>query len=179
MTVVCFGDSNTWGYDPRDVYGEPYPHIWTDILGDISGFQIVNQGSNGRQIPQYPYCPPHNTDLLTVMLGTNDLLQGIHPDEICMNMERFLKSVSISPEKLFVIAPPPLKRGEWVPNDNLIHASILLSEGYRSLCARLGVLFADAGEWDIPLAYDGVHFAEEGHMIFAHSLYHFLRDNVR
>ena len=27
--------------------------------------------------------------------------------------------------------------------------------------------FADAGEWDIPLAFDGVHFTEEGHRRFA------------
>ena len=34
----------------------------------------------------------------------------------------------------------------------------------------LGIRFADAGKWDIPLAYDGVHFTEKGHRAFAAGL---------
>ena len=25
MKIICFGDSNTWGYDPRSYLGERYP----------------------------------------------------------------------------------------------------------------------------------------------------------
>ena len=39
-----------------------------------------------------------------------------------------------------------------------------------ALAERLGVRFADAGKWDIPLAYDGVHFTEQGHKAFAAGL---------
>ena len=45
-----------------------------------------------------------------------------------------------------------------------------LSRQYEALAERLGVRFADAGEWDINLAYDGVHFTEEGHARFADGL---------
>ena len=34
----------------------------------------------------------------------------------------------------------------------------------------LGVHFADAGDWDISLAYVGVHFTEQGHQAFAAGL---------
>ena len=34
----------------------------------------------------------------------------------------------------------------------------------------LGIRFADAGKWDIPLSYDGVHFTEQGHKAFAAGL---------
>ena len=35
-------------------------------------------------------------------------------------------------------------------------------------CALLsGADFADAGEWEIPLSYDGIHLSEDGHRRFA------------
>ena len=40
----------------------------------------------------------------------------------------------------------------------------------ETLAEQLGVRFADAGRWDIPLAYDGVHFTEQGHKAFATKL---------
>ena len=39
----------------------------------------------------------------------------------------------------------------------------------------LGVRFADAGDWNIPMAYDGVHFTEQGHRAFAAGLLEVLR----
>ena len=45
-----------------------------------------------------------------------------------------------------------------------------LSRQYEALAERLGVRFADAGEWDIPLAFDGVHFTEAGHARCAEGL---------
>ena len=43
------------------------------------------------------------------------------------------------------------------------------------LAERLGIRFADAGKWDISLAYDGVHFTEQGHRAFAVGLLEELR----
>ena len=44
-----------------------------------------------------------------------------------------------------------------------------------ALAERLGIRFADAGTWGIPLAYDGVHFTEQGHKNFAAGLLEELR----
>ena len=35
-----------------------------------------------------------------------------------------------------------------------------------ALAKRRGIRFADAGKWDIELAYDGVHSTEKGHARF-------------
>ena len=34
MKILCFGDSNTYGYDPRSYFGGQYParHRWVDLL---------------------------------------------------------------------------------------------------------------------------------------------------
>ena len=178
MTIVCYGDSNTWGYDPRYIFGDPYSKNWCEVLEELSGFSVRNLGENGRRIPGKEVLPT-GTDLFAVMLGTNDLLQGDSSDTVCSKMEHFLKSIPLPPEKCLLISPPPMKLGAWVPDQTLILESLRMADSYQSLAEKLGVLFADAGLWNIPLTFDGVHFTEEGHRIFAHNLYRILLTNMR
>ena len=49
----------------------------------------------------------------------------------------------------------------------MIDASARLAGLYRMLAQEKATAFADAGKWDIPLAFDGVHFTGEGHLKFA------------
>ena len=109
------------------------------------------------------------------MLGTNDLLQGHRPEAVSKKMELFLLRLELTRGKILLVAPPPMKPGEWVPTQELADDSTVLAGCYRMLSQRLGVRFVDAGQWEIPLAYDGVHFTEEGHRAFAEGLYQYLR----
>lgn len=172
MNVVCFGDSNTFGYDPRSYISERYSaeSRWVDILAAKTGWRIRNNGMNGREIPSQKTVFPKSTDLLIIMLGTNDLLQGNSVHTVTERMERFLLSLSMDRKNILLLAPAPMQYGEWVQSDSLIAASIQLAESFRLLAERMGVFFADAGRWCIPIAFDGVHFTEEGHRVFAHQL---------
>lgn len=51
--VLCYGDSNTYGYDPRFCLGGRRPKSirWTALL-EADGWNIFNEGQNGRCIPQ-------------------------------------------------------------------------------------------------------------------------------
>ena len=104
MRIFCFGDSNTYGYDARSMLGERLGanERWPEILGKISGWEVVNEGMNGREIPESPWflerfdhllsaCAP--VDLLFLMLGSNDLLNSYCPDieNIGSRMEKFVK----------------------------------------------------------------------------------------
>lgn len=172
MNIICFGDSNTYGYDPRSWLGGRYDadSRWVDILATETGWTVRNMGTNGREIPQTaPEIPP-DTDLLIVMLGSNDLLQGRSPEETAGKLECFLSNLSLPQDKILLIAPPTMCHGEWVPNQQLIDASRTFAHCCRDLAGRLGIRFANAGDWDIPLAYDGVHFTEQGHKAFAAGL---------
>lgn len=170
MNVVCFGDSNTYGFDPRSWFGSRYDadSRWTDILAYKTGWNICNLGENGREVPvRLPTIP--ECDLLIVMLGTNDLLQGRHAREVTQRMEQFLTQLG-GCQKILLIAPPPLQHGEWITSDALIQESKSLSALYRDLAEKLQVGFADSGNWNIPLCFDGVHFTEQGHQNFAAGL---------
>ena len=177
MNIICFGDSNTYGYDPRSYFGGRYDadSRWVDILAEKTGWTIRNLGQNGREIPSSAPPLPADTDLLIVTLGTNDLLQGKSPEQTAGRLERFLSGISLERSKLLLIAPPPVALGEWVPSQQLIDDSRAFAGLCQALAERLGIRFADAGKWDIPLAYDGVHFTEQGHRAFAAGLLEELR----
>jgi lysophospholipase L1-like esterase len=95
-TVLCFGDSNTWGYDPDASAGSRFPRRhtpeirWTGVLAHELGtdWRVVEEGQNGRTTV---FPDPFNhyrvgrdflpvaleshkpLDVVTLMLGTNDL----------------------------------------------------------------------------------------------------------
>ena len=125
MKVICFGDSNTYGYDPRSYLGGRYAadSQWVDILAEKTGWTVRNLGENGREIPSSTPTFPADTDLLIVMLGTNDLLQGRSPEQAAERLERFLSGITLDRKKILLIAPPLVALGAWVPNQQLIDDS--------------------------------------------------------
>ena len=105
MNVICFGDSNTYGYDPRSYLGVRYnpDSRWVDILAVETGWTVYNMGQNGREIPAAAPDFPADTDLLIVMLGTNDLLQGRSPEQAAERLDRFLLCISLDRSKILLI----------------------------------------------------------------------------
>lgn len=162
MNVICFGDSNTYGYDPRGYFGGRYDadSQWVDILAAETRWNVCNMGQNGREIPSAAPDFPDDTDLLIVMLGIDDLLQGQSPEQAVEKLERFLAAVPVERSKVLLIAPPPMLLGEWVSSQQLIDDSHTFARLCQELAERLDVRFVNAGRWDISLAYDGVHFTE-------------------
>ena len=177
MRILCFGDSNTYGYDPRGFFGDRYgvEDRWVDLLAKQTGHDCINAGANGREIPRSPYALHLFTehapiDVFLVMLGTNDLLQGASAKETAAKMEAFLNQMLPHYKQILLVAPPPMKRGAWVPTDVLVAESIHLAEEYKFLAEKLNIPFVDTRHWNIELTFDGVHFTEEGHHAFAENL---------
>ena len=178
--VLCFGDSNTFGYDPRSFFGARYPADirWTGLL-QKRGWAVANCGQNGLCIPRETQLAAVAdllrrvpSDVVTVMLGSNDLLNGASAEEAGERMKALLCSMAenITDTAILLIAPPPMRFGDWVQTQRLIDESIRLGGQYRALAKKLGVAFADAGEWSVTLTFDGVHFSPEGHAAFAAGL---------
>ena len=87
--ILCFGDSNTWGYNGETGARYPYEKRWTSILEHQLGseYNIIVEGLNGRTtVWEDPFSPCRNgsaalpyallshapLDLIILMLGTND-----------------------------------------------------------------------------------------------------------
>ena len=168
MKILCFGDSNTYGYDPRSFFGGRYPADirWTGLLARETGWDVVNGGMNGRSIPAGGFVSPPHADLLLVMLGSNDLLNGCSAEEAAARMEVFLTQIRSAYHRVLLVSPPPMIRGEWVTEERLLTDSVRLAAEYLRLAEGLGISFADSGKWDVELTFDGVHFSESGHRAF-------------
>jgi len=185
--ILCIGDSNTRGFDPRSYGGGRYaPDVrWT---GRLPGWETVNDGINGRTIPtarEYPdterLLRGEPIDAVCVMLGTNDLLRGASAEEAGAALENYLRFLrgAAGDTPIVLIAPPPFRPGEWVTSAAQILESEKLAGVYRALAARSGLFFADAGRWNVELSFDGVHFTAGGHAAFAAGLSETLSDIER
>lgn len=193
--LVCYGDSNTYGYDPQSRLGGRYPPQvrWTDRLTVLRpDREVINLGENGREIPRRPWelqrleealrhAAP--VDGVILMLGGNDLLQMASPlaGAAAERMRALLSWMSMrrgqwgGKTQLLLTAPPPMRRGAWVAEESLVEASRALGEQYRMLARELEIPFADGGEWGVELAFDGVHFTQRGHQAFAQRMDETLR----
>ena len=74
--IICFGDSNTWGYEPLSGGRYPARARWVDILAKETGWTTVNAGLNGRQIPHTEYEMAEIRRILDVLDGAAQNAEG-------------------------------------------------------------------------------------------------------
>jgi lysophospholipase L1-like esterase len=140
QTILCFGDSNTWGCVPLVEFGntrrfEPevrWPGVLRRELGD--GYLVVEEGLNGRTTVFDDPIEAHRNgrdylapcllthrplDLVVLMLGTNDLKHrfGLSPSDIAAGAGKLVELTSRSEAgvdgrapQTLLVAPPPLAR---------------------------------------------------------------------
>lgn len=190
--ILCYGDSNTYGFDPRGMFGSRLPSDkrWTGILARSCPWEILSMGLNGRTIPhcgsEYRLMDSVVTrslplDGIIIMLGTNDMQTMFRPtpEKVTVRMEKFLIKLqkhevfqSETPPWILLLAPPLLDLSWWEEKtaQKMARLSADVNRCYGQLAEHMGLYFADAAQWQIPLLYDGIHFSEEGHRIFAQRL---------
>ena len=192
-TILCYGDSNTFGHDPRSFIGDQYPPEirWTGRLSRW-GYRAENLGLNGRQIPaaeaelqaaEAQITSRLPADAVVVMLGTNDILwnPSFRAEDSAARMEAFLLRLlpKTGATPLLLLAPPPMQEGSWVEEARMITESERLGPLYAALAQRQGIAFADTARWGIELSFDGLHLTENGHCVFAEKLAALLENLTR
>lgn len=109
--IVCYGDSNTWGYDGESCQRFGDTERWTGLLQELLGteYKIIEEGLNSRTtVFEDPLAPGKNGllyltpmvcsqlpfDLLILMLGTNDLKRMYHVGsfEVAEGIGRLLRT---------------------------------------------------------------------------------------
>lgn len=196
--VVFYGDSNTYGYDPADVYNMRFPENkrWTTIIAGrfISDMEVIPQGMNGRKIPDLRYDKPYlkrmidtinDNGIFCTMLGTNDLLEAAEhgAERAIRKMEAFLEYLltCLNSRQILIIAPPYIGSAR-IPDplyQKFYSESVRMNNAFRRMAEERKMWFADASAWNIELSFDQVHFSERGHLIFAGRLAEMLELMIR
>ena len=189
--VLCFGDSNTWGYDPATRGRFANDVRWTGVLQAAlgPGYRVIEEGLNGRTtvwedpiegdkmgrrhlIPCLESQAP--LDLVVLMLGTNDTKRrySAPPADIAAGVGVLLDVIAHSTAgregqapPVLVIAPAPLtKLIEFAQVfDGGIEKSRALAPLYAELARARGCPFFDAGKVVSCSDLDGVHFDAAAH----------------
>lgn len=195
MKILCFGDSNTFGYIPGGAGRYDKRIRWPGRLQRLLGsrFQIVEEGVCGRTNAfEDRTCPGRRgldniggdmelygpIDLLVVMLGTNDCKVQFQAsaEKIAEGLEQILKKAggeALKPFQTLVIAPACLKEtvaeGDFGFEFDLdsVETSKRLAGTFREVAERYGCLFLDASEVTEVSDIDGVHLEEPGHEALA------------
>ncbi|MBB3713579.1 lysophospholipase L1-like esterase [Limimaricola variabilis] len=186
-SILAFGDSLTWGHDPRDGSRHAYDDRWTSVLeAALDGAaRLIPEGLNGRTTSFDDHAAPccrngaralpmlltshMPLDLVIVMLGTNDLKPRFGGRAVTAQegMRRLAEIVRLQPTKpeghvprLLIVAPPPCAAmtGSDLPaGERSVAESHRIAPLYRTLAEELDCAFFDAGAVARADPADGVH----------------------
>ncbi len=188
-TIMCFGDSLTWGFDPESGTRFDLPDRWPTVMAAELGCEAVVEALPGRTtVFDSPYVEGRNgaqmlrplldshlpLDAVVIMLGTNDLqvplnLSARHAAAgLWTLLDIVLRSCAgtggAAPATL-VVAPPPLVEPHGFMGVFLAgreEESRRLAGHLREVAVHMGAGFLDSGQVVRPSAADGVHLDRSG-----------------
>lgn len=196
--ILCFGDSNTYGYIPSGCGRYEEDIRWTGILQKkmASEVTIIEEGLCGRTtvfqdelrygrkgIEMLPVLLETHAplDLVIVMLGTNDCktVYGASVEVIGKGMEQIVGKIkSLLPgTDILLVSPIWLGEDVWKPeydpefNRESVQVSRRLKAVYQKIAERNNCMFLAASDFSEPSPVDMEHLDEKGHAELANAIY--------
>ena len=207
IRILCYGDSNTWGYisgTDHERYG--INERWTKLLQSKLGdrFEVIEEGLNSRTLISddlrsgkegkngYQYLLPcldtHDPiDLVIIMLGTNELKSDYNKsaEEIGEIFEEYFVKTILNRKsqcrdikpRLLIVAPAIVRENEEEVKYK--------GAGIKSL--KFNEIYKDIAERNnclfvdnegLDVGPDGVHLTKESHAILANKIYKEILDNI-
>ncbi len=190
--VLCFGDSNTWGYAAKDASRFPPSIRWTGRLQSLLGdeWKVIEEGLNGRTTnvdyhsrlgrngKNYliPCIESHfPLDFIILFLGPNDTKVEFKrtPQQIAAGMEELI-NIALGKNlervsqgiKILLVGPPPIVELQGSYGEEFVGATAkmqALIPLYRDLARKYDTLFVDLNKTIQPDLVDGVHLTESSH----------------
>ena len=199
-TIVCYGDSNTHGFDPDTMGRFPRDVRWPGVLAATLGAEahVVEEGLNGRTtIWDDPFMDGRNgrsyllpclrshapIDVVVLMLGTNDLKAhlGRAAYEIAAGAGTLVDIITTSgtgpgggQPQVLLVAPPRV--GEVTAASELWGYGGALEKGtdlprlYRAMAGMKGASFLDAAAIVGADPADGVHLSAADHAVLGRAI---------
>ena len=195
MKIICYGDSNTFGYNPKD--GSRYDENirWTSILQKNLGkeHEVINEGmcdrtgfvdnpngilfSGSKHFTEF-ISKSENVDYLILWIGTNDLMFRYNIS--LFTIEKGLDNLILLAQtttKNIIIIPPVILTNQILKgcfSDRFDETSIMKSKEIRIIYKKLAevhnCIYFDVNKYVHPSDFDGLHYDENSHKIIAEKL---------
>lgn len=196
-TILCYGDSNTWGYNAETQQRFDYHLRWTTLLSELLGneFRLIDEGLCGRTtvftdplnygLNGFDMLEPIiNThmpiDLLIFMLGTNDCKQRYNApaENISRGMMRLVeKALALKVPKILIITPIYIdskiydtETGKYM-GEKCSEKSFELATYYKNISISMNIDYLNANDIIKPNIIDFMHLDQTSLQPFAQLLY--------
>lgn len=203
--ILCFGDSNTYGFIPQSGLRYDKNTRWTGILQSLwrNELEVIEAGCNNRTafidnpagieqtgykiLPKY--LKAEHFDIIILAIGVNDLQLFFRPtlEEFEQGIEKLIKiTKDLSPNaKIILVCPPKLdlagiKSGvfSFQFDEISVEKSFKLPQIYKSLADKHNCGFVDLNKVTEVSPLDGLHFSPESHKKIAEYLYKNLKQTI-
>ena len=203
IQILCFGDSNTWGYDGESRERLPWGVRWTSLLQEKLNkekYRVIEEGLCGRTtVFEDPLRDGRKgtallptllethaqVDVITLMLGTNDCktVFGASADVIGKGILRLLDQIQEYAPKAKVLLMSPIYLGEKVWQEGydqeFSRESVAVSRNLQSVYEKIAkerqIEFLPAAAYVHCCEADQEHLNASGHKEFAEVVYQKIR----
>ncbi len=189
-TILCFGDSNTFGSHPLTWTRHDRHTRWPGVLRDQLGpdFWVIEEGHPGRTSVHddpfedqrnglaclRPLLESHQPDLVILLIGTNDLKQrfGLSAWGIAAGAGKLagiirtaaVTSSGTSPQVILVCPPPIIETGAFADMfEGGAEKSLKMAVHYQAFAKETGSHFVDAGTIIQSCPSEGIHWEAAEH----------------
>lgn len=195
--ILIFGDSNTYGYNPRTNGRYDKSRRWSGILSDLLGedYHINEEGCNNRTaffinpdgklqsgllyiddcLKKYS-----EIDIFIFALGSNDLQKfyNFNPKIIENGLDSYLKKIKSCYKNIRIILIPPVQISEDIQNGffktffnkNSLKNMEIMQNIYNKFALNNKITLFDINKFTKPSKEDGLHYDEASHKIIAEQL---------
>lgn len=187
LRYLALGDSYTIGTGASDD-----SHAWPSIIASRLGAELTNPAVNGYTTldlirEELPYLQSVRPDLVTILIGVNDLVQGRSPDQYRGSLRRIYDEVAEVPERRVVAISIPTwsfvpAAADFGGKDRVEKMTRVFNEVAIEEARARSFTWVDIGEASMSgigtkgwIASDQLHPGDEQYAAWAHVIWRFMR----
>lgn len=194
--LLCYGDSNTYGFIPKTCGRYEKSERWSGILSELLPYyEVIEEGMNNRtgffKNPEGlkqsggEYLPVYlqnhkDIDIFILSLGTNDaqIFYNLNEQVIKKGLQDIINLIHKTNLRTEIVIVPPVKIMPYILNSSfsLMFDKDSIMRNHKTLSVFKQVAeencceFFDINEIVTPSEADGLHYSKTSHKIIAENL---------